>query len=112
MAGHTSFKHYINEKWIFNLIKKCKTIAWNYRGVEKSSNYFFKINNNLQLLPIEYACDYKIEPSFLREVNKVFSYKCDIHKPLSNDCNNLLVSDCDIQINLNGHKIIDIFIVA
>jgi hypothetical protein len=112
MAQHTSYKHYINQKWIFTLIKQCKKIAWNYRGVEKSSNYFFKINNNLELLPIEYACDYELEPSFLRQVNKVFSYKCNIHMPLTNDCNNLLVSDCGIEIHLNNREIIDIFIVA
>ena len=112
MAGHTSIKHYLNEDWLFNLIDKCKTIAWQYKEVENSSNYFKKINDNLELLPIQYACDYNKIPEFLREVNKVFSYKCDIDKPLTNDCDNLLVSDCDIEIHLDKNKIVDIFIVA
>ena len=58
MAQHISIKHYLNEEWLFNLIDKCKTIAWQFKEVENSSNYFKKINDNLELLPIQYACDY------------------------------------------------------
>jgi len=112
MAGHTSIKHYLNEDWLFNLIDKCKTIAWQYKEVENSSNYFKKISNDVELLPIEYACDYNKKPEFLRQVNKVFSYKCDINEPLNKDCDNLLVSDCGIEIHLDKNKIVDIFIVA
>ena len=112
MAGHTSFKHYLNEDWFFNLIDKCKTVAWQYKEIENSTTYFKKINDEITLLPIEYACDYNKKPEFLRQVNKVFSYKCNIEKPLTKDSDNLLVSDCDIEIHLDKTKIVDIFIVA
>ena len=111
MATHTSIKNYLNEEWLFNLIDKCRTIAWQFKEVEQSKNYFKKINDCLELLPIAYACDLK-NPKFLRKVNKVFSYKCDIDKPLTKDDDNLLVKDCNVEIHLNKDKIVDIFIVA
>ena len=111
MAGHTSIKHYLNEDWLFNLIDKCKTVAWQYKEVENSSNYFKKISNDVELLPIEYACDYD-KPKVFRRVNKVLNYKCNIDKPLTNDSDNLLLSDCNVEIHLDKSKLVDIFIVA
>ena len=112
MASHISIKNYLNEDWLFNLIDKCKTIAWLHKESEPSGIEFKKINNSLKLLPIEFACDYDKKPEFLRRVNKVFSYKCDIDKPLARDEDFLLVSDCGIEIHLDKDKIVDIFIVA
>jgi len=111
MAQHTSIKYYLNEDWLFNLIDKCKTIAWQFREIENSKDYFKEINKTLKLLPIEYACDYD-KPKVFRRVNKVFNYKCDIDKPLTKDDDNLLVSDCNIEIHLDKSKLVDIFIVA
>ena len=111
MASHISIKNYFNEDWLFELIDKCKTIAWQYRESEPSGIEFKKINNSLKLLPIDYACDYD-KPKIFRRVNKVFSYKCDIDKPLASDEDFLRVSDCGIEIHLDKDKIIDIFIVA
>lgn len=111
MAQHIPIKNYLNEDWLFNLIDKCKTIAWQFKEIENSKNYFKEINKNLKLLPIDYACDYD-KPKIFRRVNKVFSYKCDIDKPLTNDCDNLLLSDCNIEIHLDKSKLVDIFIVA
>jgi len=112
MAGHTAIKNYLNEDWLFNLIDKCKTVAWKYKEIENSTTYFKKISDDVELLPIEYACDYNKKPKFLRQVNKVFSYKCDINKPLTKDNDWLLLSDCSIEIHLDKTYIIDIFIVA
>jgi hypothetical protein len=112
MAIHSSIKSYLNEEWLFDLIDKCRTIAWQSKEVEFSKNYFKKINDNVELLPIEYAFDYNRKPEFLRQVNKVLSYKCNIDKPLTKDCDNLLVSDCGIEIHLDKDRIIDIMIVA
>jgi len=111
MASHISIKNYLNEDWLFELIDKCKTIAWQYRESEPSGIEFKKINNSLKLLPIDYACDYD-KPKIFRRVNKVFSYKCDIDKPLASDEDFLLISDCGIEIHLNKDRIIEIFIVA
>jgi hypothetical protein len=111
MAQHISIKYYLNEDWLFNLIDKCKTIAWQFREIENSKDYFKEINKTLKLLPIEYACDYD-KPKVFRRVNKVFNYKCDIDKPLTKDDDNLLVSDCNIEIHLDKSKLVDIFIVA
>ena len=111
MAQHISIKYYLNEDWLFNLIDKCKTIAWQFREIENSKNYFKEINKTLKLLPIEYACDYD-KPKVFRRVDKVFNYKCDIDKPLTKDDDNLLVSDCNIEIHLDKSKLVDIFIVA
>jgi hypothetical protein len=111
MAQHISIKYYLNEDWLFNLIDKCKTIAWQFRKIENSKDYFKEINKTLKLLPIEYACDYD-KPKVFRRVNKVFNYKCDIDKPLTKDDDNLLVSDCNIEIHLDKSKLVDIFIVA
>ena len=111
MAQHTSIKYYLNEDWLFNLIDKCKTIAWQFREIENSKDYFKEINKTLKLLPIEYACDYD-KPKVFRRVDKVFNYKCDIDKPLTKDDDNLLVSDCNIEIHLDKSKLVDIFIVA
>ena len=111
MASHISIKNYLNEDWLFELIDKCKTIAWQYRESEPSGIEFKKISNSLKLLPIDYACDYD-KPKIFRRVNKVFSYKCDIDKPLASDEDFLKVSDCGIEIHLDKDKIIDIFIVA
>ena len=111
MAQHTSIKYYLNEDWLFNLIDKCKTIAWQFREIENSKDYFKEINKTLKLLPIEYACDYDT-PKVFRRVDKVFNYKCDIDKPLTKDDDNLLVSDCNIEIHLDKSKLVDIFIVA
>ena len=110
MAQHTSFKHYLNEDWLFNLIDKCKTIAWQFKEIENSKDDIKQINKNLKLLPIEYACDYD-NPKILRKVDKIFSYKCDIDKPLTKD-DNLLVSDCNIEIHLSKNKLVEVFIVA
>ena len=52
------------------------------------------------------------KPEFLKQVNKVLSYKCNIDKPLTKDCDNLLVSDCSIEIHLDKDRIIDIMLVA
>jgi hypothetical protein len=112
MATHTSIKNYLNEDWLFNLIDQCRTIAWQNKEVECSKNYFKKINDNLELLPIEYACDHNKKPEFLKQVNKVLSYKCNIDKPLTKDCDNLFISDCSIEIHLDKDRIIDIIIVA
>ncbi len=111
MAQHISIKYYLNEDWLFNLIDKCKTIAWQFREIENSKDYFKEINKTLKLLPIEYACDYD-KPKVFRRVNKVFNYKCDIDKPLTKDDDNLLLSDCNIEIHLDKSKLVDIFIVA
>jgi hypothetical protein len=111
MAQHISIKHYLNEDWLFNLIDQCKTIAWKYREIENSTTYFKKISENVKLLPIEYACDYD-KPKVFRRVNKVFNYKCDIDKPLTKEDDNLLLSDCNIEIHLDKSKLVDIFIVA
>jgi len=111
MAQHISIKYYLNEDWLFNLIDKCKTIAWQFREIENSKDYFKEINKTLKLLPIEYACDYD-KPKVFRRVDKVFNYKCDIDKPLTKDDDNLLVSDCNIEIHLDKSKLVDIFIVA
>ncbi len=111
MAQHISIKYYLNEDWLFNLIDKCKTIAWQFREIENSKDYFKEINKTLKLLPIEYACDYD-KPKVFRKVDKVFNYKCDIDKPLTKDDDNLLVSDCNIEIHLDKSKLVDIFIVA
>ena len=111
MAQHIPIKHYLNEEWLFNLIDKCKTIAWQFREIENSIDYFKEINNNLILLPIEFACDYN-KPKIFRRVNKVFNYKCDIDKPLTKEDDNLLLSDCNIEIHLDKSKLVDIFIVA
>jgi hypothetical protein len=111
MAQHISIKYYLNEDWLFNLIDKCKTIAWQFREIENSKDYFKEINKTLKLLPIEYACDYD-KPKIFRRVNKVFNYKCDIDKPLTKEDDNLLLSDCNIEIHLDKSKLVDIFIVA
>ena len=111
MAQHISIKYYLNEDWLFNLIDKCKTIAWQFREIENSKDYFKEINKTLKLLPIEYACDYD-KPKVFRRVDKIFNYKCDIDKPLTKDDDNLLVSDCNIEIHLDKSKLVDIFIVA
>lgn len=111
MAQHTSIRHYLNEDWLFNLIDKCKNIAWQYKENEPSGIEFKKINNSLKLLPIEYACDYD-KPKIFRRVNKVFSYKCDIDKPLTNEPDDILLKHCNIEIHLDKDKIVDIFIVA
>jgi len=111
MAQHISIKYYLNEDWLFNLIDKCKTIAWQFREIENSKDYFKEINKTLKLLPIEYACDYD-KPKVFRRVDKVFNYKCDIDKPLTKNDDNLLVSDCNIEIHLDKSKLVDIFIVA
>ena len=111
MAQHTSIRHYLNEDWLFNLIDKCKNIAWQYKENEPSGIEFKKINNSLKLLPIEYACDYD-KPKIFRRVNKVFSYKCDIDKPLTNKPDDILLKHCNIEIHLDKDKIVDIFIVA
>jgi hypothetical protein len=111
MAQHISIKYYLNEDWLFNLIDKCKTIAWQFREIENSKNYFKEINKTLKLLPIEYACDYD-KPKVFRRVNKIFNYKCDIDKPLTKEDDNLLLSDCNIEIHLDKSKLVDIFIVA
>jgi hypothetical protein len=111
MAQHISIKYYLNEDWLFNLIDKCKTIAWQFREIENSKDYFKEINKTLKLLPIEYACDYN-KPKVFRRVNKVFNYKCDIDKPLTKEDDNLLLSDCNIEIHLDKSKLVDIFIVA
>jgi hypothetical protein len=81
MAQHISIKNFLNEDWLFNLIDKCKTIAWQHKEGELSGTELKKINNCLKLLPLEYAFDYYKKPKFLRQVNKIFSYKCDINKP-------------------------------
>ena len=112
MAQHTSIRHYLNEDWLFNLIDKCKTIAWQYKESEPSGIEFKKINNSLKLLPIDHACDYDVKPPFLRKVNKVFSYKCDIEKTLTNEPDDILLKHCNIEIHLDKDKIVDIFIVA
>jgi len=111
MAQHVSIKYYLNEDWLFNLIDKCKTIAWQFREIENSKDYFKEINKTLKLLPIEYACDYD-KPKVFRRVDKVFNYKCNIDKPLTKDNDNLLLSDCNIEIHLDKSKLVDIFIVA
>ena len=111
MAQHISIKYYLNEDWLFNLIDKCKTIAWQFREIENSKDYFKEINKTLKLLPIEYACDYD-KPKVFRRVNKVFNYKCDIDKPLTKEDDNLLLSYCNIEIHLDKSKLVDIFIVA
>jgi len=111
MAQHISIKYYLNEDWLFNLIDKCKTIAWQFREIENSKDYFKEINKTLKLLPIEYACDYD-KPKVFRRVDKVFNYKCDIDKPLTKEDDNLLLSDCNIEIHLDKSKLVDIFIVA
>ena len=111
MAQHISIKHYLNEDWLFNLIDQCKTIAWQYKEIENSTTYFKQITKNLKLLPIEFACDYD-KPKVFKRVNKIFNYKCDIDKPLTKDDDNLLVSDCSVEIHLDKCKLVDIFIVA
>lgn len=111
MAQHISIKHYLNEDWLFNLIDQCKTIAWQYKEIENSTTYFKQITKNLKLLPIEFACDYD-KPKVFKRVNKIFNYKCDIDKPLTKDDDNLLVSDCSVEIHLDKNKLVDIFIVA
>ena len=112
MAIHSSIKSYLNEDWLFDLIDQCRTIAWKHKEVEFSKNYFKKIDDFVELLPIEYAFDYNRKPEFLRQVNKVFSYKCNIDKPLTKNDDNLLVSDCNIEIHLDKDRILDIMIVA
>jgi len=112
MAQHISIRNYLNESWLFDLIDKCKKIATQYKDNEKSGIEFKKINNSLKLLPIEYACDYNIKPDFLRKVDKVFSYKCDIEKTLTNDPDDILLKHCNVEIHLERDKIVDIFIVA
>ena len=112
MAIHSSIKSYLNEDWLFDLIDQCRTIAWKHKEVEFSKNYFKKIDDFVELLPIEYAVDYNRKPEFLRQVNKVLSYKCNIDKPLTKDDDNLLVSDCNIEIHLDKNRILDIMIVA
>ena len=69
MATHTSIKNYLNEEWLFNLIDKCRTIAWQNKEVELSKNYFKKINDCVELLPIEYACDHNKKQEFLKVYN-------------------------------------------
>jgi hypothetical protein len=88
------------------------TIECQNKDVAFIINDFKILNENLELLPIEYACDHNKKPEFLRQVNKVLSYKCNIDKPLTKDCDNLLVSDCGIEIHLDKDRIIDIMLVA
>jgi len=42
---------------------------------------------------------------------KIFG-SLNIDKPLTKDCDNLLVSDCSIEIHLDKDRIIDIMLVA
>ena len=64
-------KNYLNEDWLFNLIDKCKTIAWQHKESEPSGIEFKKINNSLKLLPIEFACDYDKKPESLRKIGVI-----------------------------------------
>ena len=62
-------------------------------------------------IPINAPNPKSAAPPVNNPVNVIPSAKA-IDKPLTNDCDNLLLSDCNIEIHLDKSKLVDIFIVA